>query len=493
MKTKTILFIFILLQFSCTLKREEYGKLEEADFFKSDKDLETALGSLYVTMGGPHGGPVNGNVMGAIHFGDLITDIMSHNGAWDFLINHKYDASNCTWDDLGDKFSLVRQLTRCRGYILRAQNSPASESKKNQAIAEAKTIYAFIAQHLYTYIGTVPIVPDEYILNPEIVKYFPRMEKEAFVKLIHNNLIEAIPYLKEPKDQDLDSESGRMNKAIAYMVLIKLYMIEKDWDKVKEYCQEIINMKYYELQPTYKSIFAVANRRNKEVIYGVPRDANVPNSGNTWHALTLPGLYPTPVEMAKWQGYTLRWSFVDTFDPKDKRLDVVVQEFSVDVKENGRVIKKVYNRNNTAPGVFEKGAIPLKYDIDPNQIAQNSNHDIIRFRYADVLLSMAEAENELNGPEKAYAYFNQVRLRTGIGNLTEGLDKNQFRDALLMERAHEFFCEGSRYPDLLRHGKFIEVAKKNPNSSIKDNQLLWPIPQSYIIEYGGLLVNNPGY
>lgn len=486
MKTKIFILFLLFLPFSCTLDREEYNRLDEKSFFKTDKDLETALASMYVTMGGPHGGWINGNQFGAFHFGDLITDVMLTNQGTDWLSNHAYNATNCTGGDLGDKFGLVRQLTRCRGLILRVEQSAASEAKKKQVIAEAKTIYAYIAQHLQTYIGPVPIVPDEYILNAQNVKYFPRMEREAYVKLIHDNIMEALPNLKHPKDQNLDAESGRMNKGIAYMVLVKLYMVEKDWAKVKEYCQAIIDLNYYTLESSYKDIFAVANRRNREVIYGVPRDASVPNNGNTWHALALPGLYPTPVEMAKWQMYTLRWGFIDTFDPEDKRLDVVVQEFT---GPDG----VVYNRYNTAPGVFERGAIILKYDIDPNQIAQNSNHDIIRFRFADVLLSMAEAENELNGPKAAYPYFNQVRVRTGIGSLIPDLNKDLFRDAILEERAHEFFCEGSRYPDLMRQGKFIEVARKNPNSVIKDNQILWPIPQSYIIEYGGVLINNPGY
>lgn len=487
MKYKILIIILIsVVPFSCSLESEDYGRLEESMFFKTDKDLESALAGLYVVMGGPHGGWVNGNVFGAVHFGDMISDILVTQGT-DWISNHMYRPTRCTGGDLGDKFALVREITKCQAFILRVQNSEASENKKNQVIAEARTIKAYIAQHLYTYIGTVPIVPDEYILDPQNVKYFPRMAKEDYIDMIQNEIDLSLPFLKEPKDQDLNSEFGRMNKAIAYMVLVKLYMIERDWEKVKFYTQKIIDFNYYELQPTYKSIFEVANRRNKEVIYGVPRDAQIPNSGNTWHALTLPGLMPTPVPMAKWQGYIMRWSFVDTFHPKDERLNVIVQEF---VGSDG----VLYNRNHTAPGVFERGAIPLKYDFDPAHIAQNSNHDIIRFRYADVLLSMSEAINELMGPTaEAYSFFNAVRTRAGLDPLEEMLSQGDFKDAILQERAHEFFCEGSRYSDLVRHGKFIETARKNPNSVIKDNQILWPIPQNYIIEYGGVLIQNPGY
>ena len=47
--------------------------------------------------------------------------------------------------------------------------------------------------------------------------------------------------------------------------------------------------------------------------------------------------------------------------------------------------------------------------------------------------------------------------------------------------------------DLVRHGKFYEVASKMPNSVLRPEQILFPIPTQYIIEYKGILKQNPGY
>src|SRR5205085_3578284 len=49
----------------------------------------------------------------------------------------------------------------------------------------------------------------------------------------------------------------------------------------------------------------------------------------------------------------------------------------------------------------------LKYN-DPAWVANGSNHNFIYLRYADVLLMLAEIENELHGPAGAYKYINEV-------------------------------------------------------------------------------------
>jgi len=77
-----------------------------------------------------------------------------------------------------------------------------------------------------------------------------------------------------------------------------------------------------------------------------------------------------------------------------------------------------------------------------------------------VLLMLAEAENEINGPTTAaYNAINQVRRR-GFGksittvdptvDLASGLSKAQFFDAIVKERSFELGGEGVRKYDLIR-------------------------------------------
>ena len=75
-------------------------------------------------------------------------------------------------------------------------------------------------------------------------------------------------------------------------------------------------------------------------------------------------------------------------------------------------------------------------------------------RYAEVLLNAAEAYNEANGgPDaQAYAWVNAVRARVGLPGLAEGMTKEQFRDALILERELEFGFEEVRWFDMVRWG-----------------------------------------
>ncbi len=73
------------------------------------------------------------------------------------------------------------------------------------------------------------------------------------------------------------------------------------------------------------------------------------------------------------------------------------------------------------------------------------------------------------------------------------MSQDEFRDAILDERGREFFGEGIRRMDLIRHGKFIEVANQAGISNAQAHHVLFPIPQSVIQEGGGIIEQNLGY
>ena len=61
------------------------------------------------------------------------------------------------------------------------------------------------------------------------------------------------------------------------------------------------------------------------------------------------------------------------------------------------------------------------------------------FRYAEVLLSFVEAENELSGPTTAVRdAINSLRLRAGLDNLPEMLTKDDMRTAIRKENGNGF-------------------------------------------------------
>jgi hypothetical protein len=103
---------------------------------------------------------------------------------------------------------------------------------------------------------------------------------------------------------------------------------------------------------------------------------------------------------------------------------------------------------------------PLKLPWDPNAVGARAGNDIPVIRYADMLLTRAEALNEVNGPsEEAIDLINQVRTRANATPLVlADFTKDSLRDAILQEREWEFYFEGNSREDQIRHGVMISSA-----------------------------------
>ena len=193
------------------------------------------------------------------------------------------------------------------------------------------------------------------------------------------------------------------------------------------------------------------------------------NSGLNWiKALVL--AYPCTVKCdATMDGYV--WS-EDVYD------------FS---EEQGDMEKKLINLGHM-----------VKYGEDPAATGEESQVDWIVYRYADVLTLLSEAIVRQNNAvtEEALDLLNQVRTRAGIPayTLSDIKDVQDFLDKVLEERGHELWFEGARRTDLIRHGKYIEYARKYRNSvTAQDYMNLMPLPQSVINESKGQVIQNPGY
>ena len=111
------------------------------------------------------------------------------------------------------------------------------------------------------------------------------------------------------------------------------------------------------------------------------------------------------------------------------------------------------------------------------------NYPILR--YADILLTRAEALNEL-GTGDPLALVNEVRARSNA-TLLGAMNQAEMRDAILEERAKELFQEGHRRLDLIRSGKYVELWKANlerkyPGESFDyvASKIYFPIPQKEI-------------
>jgi hypothetical protein len=152
---------------------------------------------------------------------------------------------------------------------------------------------------------------------------------------------------------------------------------------------------------------------------------------------------------------------------------------------------------------------------------KNQNHTPTNFpilRYADVLLMLAEAENQVNGPTSiAYEALNMVRRRaygvnistpSAIADAPAFMSKSQFQLYIEDERSRELCFEALRRQDLIRWGKFITSMKTVSadiaangggtaygalaGNNVSERHLLYPIPANEI-SLNKLMTQNPGW
>jgi starch-binding outer membrane protein, SusD/RagB family len=149
-------------------------------------------------------------------------------------------------------------------------------------------------------------------------------------------------------------------------------------------------------------------------------------------------------------------------------------------------------------------------------LPKNKNYNGTNFpvlRYSDILLMIAEADNELTASPSALAYecIDAVRIRAGITKLEgSGLTKELFREAIKKERAMEFCFEGTRRWDLIRWGDFVNNMTDMANYITKegwvtgmryaanyfmvtDTYHYFPIPDSELSINKAITENNPGW
>ena len=172
-----------------------------------------------------------------------------------------------------------------------------------------------------------------------------------------------------------------------------------------------------------------------------------------------------------------------------------VADFSIDGQDGEPVT--ITNQMQTGFGMM-KLIQPTKEMPSYSTI---SDADVIILRYAEVLMMIAEAENEVNGPtQKVYDAVNQIRVRSGQPELPTGLTKEQMRERIRNEWRVEFVFEGHRYFQLKRWKLMEKLVNGAADPALptyikvfKPAFYYFPLPQSEIDKAGGVLVQDPNY
>ena len=119
------------------------------------------------------------------------------------------------------------------------------------------------------------------------------------------------------------------------------------------------------------------------------------------------------------------------------------------------------------------------------------NHRILR--YADVILMLAEAANEMGDGATAELMVEKIRARArGSNNAVlphiAFANQVQMRTAIKNERRFEFAMEGYRFYDLVRWG---DASSALGSLGYTNRCRFYPIPQKAIDLSGGVLKQNP--
>ena len=487
--TKIIAIIFLgsVMTGCFDLEYENYSKIGSESFPKSEADLEAATIGVYHTLG-------KSFIMAYLNdcgwtLNTLCTDELntSWGNLWQQTDRFLWSANNMAASTVYTEYH--KGITKATRIIDAFQRSSVEAKKRDKYIAELRVLRVLYANYLYSMFGAVPIVINPEVANDVYKNWKPeRPSKEAYVSFMTSELEESYQLLDKTQSAE---DLGRLSQGAALTLLMKIYLNDKQWQKAADTAQKVIDLNIYDLMYPYKSVFDINNEgvSNKEAIFSIQRLTSNTDYAWSYFACVMPAspMYKSPIgiTMEIWGGLKMPWAFYDKYETGDERLQTIVRYYT---DTNG---KQVDFRTVEHPKAT--GAAPMKYSEDPNHKGANQGNDFIVFRYADVLLSRAEALNELNGPSKEVAdLINLVRERSKVSPLEwTKYSKEALRDFLLDERGRELYCEGHRRDDLIRFGKFIEKAL-DEGVDAKSHHVLYPIPQSAINENPNL-VQNIGY
>ncbi|MDR0431263.1 MAG: RagB/SusD family nutrient uptake outer membrane protein [Tannerellaceae bacterium] len=382
-------------------------------------------------------------------------------------------------------------------------NEAIPENKRNQFVGEGHFLRAFYYFFMARQYGRLPIV--DHILTYDEY-YSPRATMEDTWAHIESDLKRAVELLPEKSQYD-GQDMGRATKGAANALLGKAFIHQSKFQEAYDVLMKVVNSGEYGLETKYEDTFTLEHENGIESIYEIQHSI----SGTGWaddNEGSILSFYEhdaDPDDPIKWHnGWSMHcptWDLANTYEPGDPR-KVATIIFEGDFYD-GRIHKNIASSTGLQP---KKWYIPYEQrsQIDQSDCPKN----IIFIRYADILLYLAEAANELGKTSEALNFLEQVRARarassedsTVLPRVTE-TGKDALRRLIWHERRVELACEGQRFWDLVRQGRAGEVmrAYSTKHNSLKGRNFvdgkseLQPVPLAQITISNGTMEQNPGY
>ncbi|PQJ77132.1 RagB/SusD family nutrient uptake outer membrane protein [Polaribacter glomeratus] len=319
------------------------------------------------------------------------------------------------------------------------------------------------------------------------------------------------------------SREFRFSLASVYCLQAEVYMWRKEFDKAKIALDKLVNLGEHSLVTTTEAYFNLfANdqgrlgkiQKGTELIMSIRYDLiDTDRSGifNFFHGGIQEFAISEDADL-KWREKfpidSLGWvnKYPNTPPVATRTLNLVdangaIRDSIIPVYGDWRyyMIREGGVDLGPRPGraMFTKWGKDISYD------RSQDDTDVNLYRYADMLLMLAEAENQLDNAisiARSLEIVNQLRTARKLPpvNIFEFGGTKELRESFLLdERRFELFGEGKRWWDLRRTDKAIEILNpilllKVGGVQITQNRLLFPIFNDHLIE-NPLLKQNLGY
>lgn len=542
MKTKFLhiatALLFVGFTSSCSdfLDRYPLDELSDSSFWKTENDAMMAVTDIY----------------GCLPTWDQDEDINSDNAVHGIkwaagnISKGVYDPMDQSW---AGSYTPIRQ---CNLVLEKVKDIEMSDESRKKIEGQAYFFRAFVYFNLIRSFGDVPYIDKP--LNLTDVEDITRTPREEVYAKVMADFDKAIEYLPEEWDA---ANTPRVTKGAALAMKSRAALYYNNWQVAADASKAVMDLGKYELYDAgntgkYQELFWEKSDGCDENILYV--QFNYPDKT---HYLIGWECFPT----LGWGGMNPTQSLVDAFEDKDgapiskstiynekdpfknrdPRLEVNVlhdgeEMYGVTIKvkplkSSGKTGIEQHG-DATATGYYQQKW--LDPSIDPQSEGWNMGKDWVVIRYAEVLLTYAEAMNELH-PLSAESFdaVNQVRRRVGMPDLqntdpskpTYCATQDELRKRIQNEWRVEFALEGGkRMWDIRRWGIAKEVLNapflglkmkpvegvvdgkpaivdyilyegeniKLAGSHYEDHNYLLPVPQTEI-DLNPKLTQNPGY